>query len=278
MKRWTLIVSLVVVAVVGSAYLAFEAIVEKAIETLGPALTGTSVVLEDVDLSVFDGRGSVSGLVIGNPSGFKTKYAARLREVRVHLVPTSVLRQKLIIRDIYIDTPEINFEKKENTDNLEQILGHLQAALGGKGRGGDESTDPEALWNRLTDQKLQLDHFLMKNAQIHVSAKVLNGKTLDVPPVSIELEGLGTHPDGKSVAEVSAKVMRKVSSQVSAEVTRQMLTLGLGGEEEEEREPQARRRAEDGTKPGRQSESSDETRRSRRRRGSTEGDADVPHP
>ena len=92
-----------------------------------------------------------------------------------------------------------------------------------------EGNDAEAIWEQLLEQKVQIDHFLMKDAAVHASGGVLEGKRLDVPPLTIELEGLGTGPEGDSVARVSAKVMRRISSRVSLAVTERMLTLGLGG-------------------------------------------------
>ncbi|MGB5704396.1 MAG: AsmA family protein [Polyangiales bacterium] len=234
MTRAGIVVGIVVVLIgmAVAADLAFDLIVEKAVETIGPAITGTRVEIDDVDLSILDGQGSLQGLRIGNPRGFKTKYAFRLREVRVHLVPMSIFREKIVIRDIRIDEPNVNFEQKDGTNNLERILRHIQLALGGGGGGDEEAegNDAEAIWEQLLEQKVQIDHFLMKDAAVHASGGVLEGKRLDVPPLTIELEGLGTGPEGDSVARVSAKVMRRISSRVSLAVTERMLTLGLGGQ------------------------------------------------
>ena len=236
MVRAAIVVGIVVVLIgmAVAAELALDLFVEKAVETIGPAITGTRVELDDVDLSILDGRGSLQGLLIGNPRGFKTKYAFRLREVRVHLVPMSIFREKIVIHEIRIDEPDVNFEQKDGANNLERILMHIQSTLGGGGGGreGEEDAggnDAEAIWEQLTEQKIQIDHFLMKDAAVHASGGVLEGKRLDVPPLTIELEGLGKDPDGASVARVSAKVMRRISTRVSLEVTKRMLTLGLGG-------------------------------------------------
>lgn len=272
------IVAAIVAVLVGMLFAAdavLDVVVEKAIETLGPAITGTSVEIEDVDLSILGGEGSVAGLVIGNPRGFETKYAFRLREVGLHLVPLSLFGDKVVIRDIRIDSPDINFEQKDGANNLERILKHIRSVLGGSGGGGEdepekeaESKDPDAIWEQLTEQKVQIDHFLMKDAQVRASGRMLGDEGLEVPPITIELEGLGTGPDGESVAGVSAKVMRRISSRVSLAVTKQMLTLGLGGREDS---------AKGGTEPGAEdtadSKSSDATpeeetqgRKNRRRR------------
>ena len=263
MTRWGIVAAIVAV-LVGTLFAAdavLDVVVEKAIETLGPAITGTSVEIEDVDLSIFDGQGSVEGMVIGNPRGFETKYAFRLREVGVRLVPRSLFGEKVVIRDVHIDSPDINFEQKDGANNLDRILLHIRSVLGGSGGGGEdqtegeaESTEPDAIWEQLTEQKVQIDHFLMKDAQIYASGGGLEDERLDIPPLSIELEGLGTGPEGESVARVSAKVMRRVSTRVSLAVAERVLTLGLGG-----REDSAKGGTETGAKDAAGSKSSDGT-------------------
>ncbi len=245
MSRAGIVIGIVVVliGVVLAADLALDLIVEEAIETLGPAITGTSVELDDVDLSILDGTGSIEGLIIGNPRGFKTKHAFRLREIRVHLVPMTIFGDKIVLREIRIDEPSVNFEQKDGNNNLEGILRHMQSALGGSGDadGETDGNDTAAIWEQLTEQKVQIDHFLMKDAAVHASGFALEGKPLDVPPITVELEGLGTGSDGQSVARVSAKVMRHVANRVTLAVTKRMLTLGLGGRGESAKSERGRK-------------------------------------
>jgi hypothetical protein len=227
-------VLLVLAAVVMIAALSFDLIVEKAIETFGPVLTGTSVELEDVELSVFDGEGAVRGLVIGNPAGFETKYAFRVRDASVHLVPRSVFQEKIVIRSIRIKSSDVNFEAKDATSNLEQIVVHIEKRLGAGGESEDgaeapSADDAQALWTQLTEQKIQLDHFVMSDAQIHASGGAIGKMKPDMPPLDIELQGLGEGENAASVADVTAKVLRRVTSKTSAMVAARALTLGIAG-------------------------------------------------
>jgi hypothetical protein len=273
MTRAAIVIGIVAVLIGAflAADLALDLLVEEAVETVGPVITGTSVELEDVDLSILDGRGSLQGLIIGNPPGFETKYAFRLREVRVHLVPMSLFGDKIVIREIRIDEPKVSFEQKDGNNNLERILRHIQSSLGGTGGGsanGDaEESDTQAIWEQLTEQKVQIDHFLMKDAAVHASGGVLEGKSLEVPPLTIELEGIGSGPDGASVARVSAKVMRRISTRVSLAVTERMLTLGLGGRGESEKSKRGRKaNGDDEAKSAEPTPEDDGQRRHKRRR------------
>ena len=72
MTRAAIVIGIVAVLIGAflAADLALDLLVEEAVETVGPVITGTSVELEDVDLSILDGRGSLQGLGIGSgPEG-----------------------------------------------------------------------------------------------------------------------------------------------------------------------------------------------------------------
>lgn len=213
----------------GAGSVGLDFLVRHGIETVGPHVTGTKVEVDDVDLSIFNGRGSISGVVIGNPRGFESKYAFKLHQVRIHLVPRSLFGEKIVIREIYVDSPDVNYEKKEDTINLERLVKNIQANVG-SGTGGD--TDLGDLADQLTgSRKLQIDHFVLKNAKVRFHDQSLKGQRLGIPPLSLELHGLGTRPGGATVSEVSAKAMKKVSARVALAVTAQMLSLGMSQED-----------------------------------------------
>lgn len=230
-------------------YFGLDWIVEQAIETAGPALTGTTVEVDEVDLSIFDGRGTVRGVIIGNPSGFDSQHAFKLREARVHLAPLSVFREKTVIREIAINRPDIHFERKDGTSNLERISKHIQAKIGS---GKKADPDPEEpIWESLGNQKLQIDRFVLREARVHVHGEARHDESLDVPAVSIELTGLGASPDGTSIIRVAAKVMKRITMRVTLAVTKQALTFGQSEEHDEvdqaresARERRTRRREE----------------------------------
>ena len=55
-----------------------DRLVEAAIERVGPQVTGTSVLVSGVSISLKEGRGEISGLTIGNPDGFESPHALRI--------------------------------------------------------------------------------------------------------------------------------------------------------------------------------------------------------
>ena len=73
-------IGLVVLMIVGSVVVGIfiGPIIKTGVETLGPKITQVSIKVDAVDLSVLTGAAKVKGLIVGNPSGYKTAEAIKL--------------------------------------------------------------------------------------------------------------------------------------------------------------------------------------------------------
>lgn len=210
LKGFILALAALVLVLLATLYTRFDSLVEQGIETLGPSLTGTTVEVEEVSISPFSGRGSLRGMAVGNPRGSNAKYAFRLPEVHLRLVPLSVLRDKIIVREIVVESPLINYEKQGDTTNLERLTNSVQAAIGGSDA-----------------KRLQIDRFELHHARVRASGQVLDGRSIEVPTLSVKLTDLGKGPKGATVAEVSAEVIQTVKKRATAAVAKKIATLGL---------------------------------------------------
>src|SRR2546425_10219166 len=92
------LVALAVLAV----HLFLDSAVKRAVETIGPDLTKVQVKLESVNLSLLSGSGKLSGLVVGNPEGYKTPTAIRVGTASIALQPASLLSDKIIVQSINV--------------------------------------------------------------------------------------------------------------------------------------------------------------------------------
>jgi hypothetical protein len=75
----------------GAVSLSLGRIVKTAVEAAGPRLLGAPVTLDRVTISPWSGSGTLRGLVVGNPEGFKTASAIRVGSVEVSVKLTSLL-------------------------------------------------------------------------------------------------------------------------------------------------------------------------------------------
>ncbi|MDZ7827514.1 MAG: hypothetical protein U5R48_17645 [Gammaproteobacteria bacterium] len=101
------LIALIVIALVVVA-INLNGIVRSSVESVGPTYTGTTVTLEEVDLSLFSGEGELRGLVVGQPEGYEGEPAFRLASIRIALEPSSLLEDTILIRELVIDGAEIN--------------------------------------------------------------------------------------------------------------------------------------------------------------------------
>src|SRR5580704_10653715 len=78
-----IIAVLVVLVIVGLlvVFFSLNSIVKKAVETIGPKMTQTNVVLGAAEISPFSGSGKLSKLVVGNPQGYNTPFAIKMGSI-----------------------------------------------------------------------------------------------------------------------------------------------------------------------------------------------------
>ncbi|MEY4386237.1 MAG: hypothetical protein RLY20_1520, partial [Verrucomicrobiota bacterium] len=130
MKKWIVriaivVVVLLVVAVV-AAGLFLDSGIKKGVETFGPELTKVSIKLDSVKLSILSGSGSVKGLEVGNPTGYKAPIAIKLDNASLAISPGSLLSDKIVVKSIRIDGPVINVEGTPTKNNLTKILENVE--------------------------------------------------------------------------------------------------------------------------------------------------------
>jgi uncharacterized protein involved in outer membrane biogenesis len=226
-------IAVVIVLVLGvvAVCLSLDSAVKRGIETVGPMVTKVPVKLDSVSLSLLSGAGKIKGLLIGNPEGYKTPSAIQVGSASLELKPSSIFSDKVIIKSINVQAPEITFETDLKGNNLSKILSNLQAATGGSDNAGQTTSGKSA-------KKLQVDDFLISNAKVHVSVTALGSKSATVPLPEIHLTALGQGPEGITPAELTTLVLQaiekeavKASSTAVADLGKDAagLTKGLGG-------------------------------------------------
>ena len=115
---------IVLIALVIGIYLSLNIIVKKAITTAVPPITGTTVNVDDIDLSLLKGHISMTGFKIGNPGEFTTPSIFELGSIVVNFDPKSILTDKIIIKNIAINhttaSAEINKRGEINVMLIQQ--------------------------------------------------------------------------------------------------------------------------------------------------------------
>ena len=197
-------------------------IVKAGINTVGPKITQTTLTVNAVDVSMLSGSAAVKGLVIGNPSGYKAPNAISVGVAAVSVSPMSVLSDKIVVKSVRVEAPEITFEGNPlGKNNLKQIEDNVNATAASF---QSSSTNQTAKTNAKPGKKLEVDEFIITGAKVHLGT----GTTLPLP--EIRLTDLGKGPDGITPADLTKVVLGEVISGTLKAVAKDATNLGKGAE------------------------------------------------
>lgn len=227
---WGVVITLVVLIVVGvivaGAFLG--PIVKGGIDTFGPRITKVQVGVQEVHLSLLTGSASIKGLVVGNPDGYQSPQAISAGMIAVGVNPLSVLSDKIILRSIRLESPEITFEGSLRGNNLSQILDNVNSsAKTAAHNGGAVSTNT----NAAPSKKFEVDDFLITGAKVHVNLAELGGKEMTLPLPPIHLTNLGKNKDGITAADLSRSVLNAIVAATVKTVANAGTHLGKNAEQ-----------------------------------------------
>ncbi|MGA2280937.1 MAG: AsmA family protein [Verrucomicrobiota bacterium] len=212
------LVVLIVVAVIVAGFF-LGAIVKTGMETVGPKITQVSIKVDAVNLSLLTGSAGVKGLVVGNPEGYKTPQAISVGSAAVNVNPFSVLSDKIVIRSVRVEAPEITFEGNPfSGNNLSAIMKNVNAATK---NGGPAPTNTTAKAANKPAKKLEVDDFLIAGAKVN-----FNGVTLPLP--DIHLTNLGKDKDGITAADLTRRVLDAITTATIKAVANATTDIGKG--------------------------------------------------
>ena len=188
-------VALVVVAAAAicvSAALFLDSGIKRSVETLGPQLAKVDVKLDGVSVSLLSGTAKIRGLVVGNPAGYQTPHAIRVDTASLVLTPSSIFSDKVMIKSIRVESPDIYYETGLGGDNLRTIMKNISAS-----------------------KKLQVDDLIITGAKVNVSVKGIGGLAAPITLPDIHLTNLGQGPEGITGAELTKKVLSEITDAVA---------------------------------------------------------------
>jgi uncharacterized protein involved in outer membrane biogenesis len=203
-------VAVVLVLAVLAAGLFLDKAVKRGVETFGPKLTRSDVTLQSVSLSLFSGSGTVKGLVVGNPQGFKTPSAIRIGTVSLSLKPLSLLSDKIVVKSINFQGAEITFETDLRGNNLKKILANMQEATRGGAKEPAKPQEPAQPKRTKPAKPLQVDELVISGGKVNVSVTALGGQSATIPLPEVHLQALGTGPEGITQGELVKKVLEAI--------------------------------------------------------------------
>jgi uncharacterized protein involved in outer membrane biogenesis len=201
-----LLVLIAVVIIVAGFFLGN--IVKKGIEVVGPEITKVPVKLDAVNLSILTGSAKVKGLVIGNPQGYKSPDAISIGTASVGVNPLSIFSDKIVVRSVHIESPEITFEGGLGGNNLSTILDNVNATAQS---GGPTSTNKTSVSQKpKSGKKIEVEDLLITGAKVRVLLTNLGDKQMTLALPEIHLTDLGQGGDGLTATDLTQRILSSI--------------------------------------------------------------------
>jgi hypothetical protein len=200
------VVALLLIVVGAVFFLAsnLDSLVKSAIEDVGSKVAGVKVSVSSVSIKITEGKGTISGLTVANPKGFKTPNAFSLGSVTVGIDTSSVTKNPVVIKEISVAAPQVTYEMGDGGSNIDVIQKNVQAFTGG----GSQAKSEPAKGGEET--KLIIDLLQLTGGKLTL-ATPLPGGTASADLPDIKLTGIGRSGNGASAAEVASKVLNAIS-------------------------------------------------------------------
>lgn len=214
----TLILFIVVIIAAVSYYLLtnLDALVKAGIEKYGSEVTHTAVRVDQVQIKLTDGAGTIKGLTIANPEGFETDFIFSLGEVTTEIDLESLKQEPYIINEVTVREPqvvvEVNANKKTNLNELKKTL------MGGTTKKSTTSNTADAQNGSNTQApRIIIRRLIFSKGNIQVLVKPLNNKKYTLKLSSINMKNLGGKK-GATPTELSKEIINRLIDQAKKDV------------------------------------------------------------
>ena len=186
-------------------YTNLDAIVKREIENYGSQLTGTTVWVESVSISPTDGKGTLRGLHIANPSGFSSEDAFSLAEITLDLDPSTITGSPIVVENVIVRAPVIHYEMNDRGGSN---IGTIKSNVGSSGGdSSDSSSSGETL--------LSVRRFSFEGGELKANTNILLGKPIEVKLPALSMSGLKGSPSAvgeKILSAYLAKILFVVAT------------------------------------------------------------------
>jgi hypothetical protein len=212
------ILGLFVVVLLGVS-LTLDSIIRSGVETVAPRVTGTSITLADVDISLISSRAGLNGFVIGNPEGFESESAFKLGKVEVDIDAGTIMDDVIKIESILIDGAEITWEGWAG-DNHKKIMENVDTFTASDDK-SEKKTEP--VKKAEPGKKIIIKDFKFQNSSIIF---FLGGKQiakLEYP--DLHLTDIGGKEGGQSIGETVIQSYDQIFASLGSSITKNKTML-----------------------------------------------------
>ncbi len=214
MKKRYIFLSVLVLIIAGVYFFApsLESIVQKIVHKYGSEITGTDVNLKGFKLGLANGEGNISEITVGNPKDYSAKNIFELGNIYVKVDIKSLTSDTIIIEDIEVSKPIINYEMLSLTrNNISDIQENIKknTAKSSSEKKTEEPKDKDSA----SSKKVVIKKLSIKEGEIN--ALVGKEEAVSVKLPTITMTNIGEDKKGESITTTISKILGKILSSAS---------------------------------------------------------------
>jgi len=229
MKAIKIIVGILIVLVIAVSGVLFfgltkiNEIVEEAIETVGSDTLQAAVNVDAVDIILLEGRGSVKGFSIANPTGFSNNNIISVGDVGLQIDIGSITKDVKVIKEVYIDSIALRAEQKNITDtNIQALINNLKSS-------SNTSTTQATSADKKSadsDVRLMIESLRIGDSSIDLETEKFGGRTISLPGYT--QNNIGDKTTGLTPEQISQAIMDSVLTRAKQSVKKELEGLLKG--------------------------------------------------
>jgi hypothetical protein len=173
---------------------------KMAIEHFGPALTGTTVSVDSVQVSLRSGRGAIRGLELGSPPGFGSRRSARVGEIRFDVDPATVTSSVTVVHEIVVDAPVITYERGGKALNLDMVRERIEAYV----------KRDLGFTHKFVVERLEI-----RGARVLMTNAALKGQGITFELPEIKVADVGKRQGGITASELAVMVVNLLQVRIA---------------------------------------------------------------
>lgn len=207
------LIALLIVVIIGVVLFVLSnlnQIVKETVETVGPEVTQTSVLLDRVNIEITEGKGELNDFVIGNPAGFSSEHLLKWDTIHLQIDPASVTSDVVVIKNFTIEGVNIIAEQKGYSTNLQSLLETLDS-----GSSAPKEEKPSQS-GEAADVRLMMERVRFADNSIDFVTEKYGSYSLPLP--SFELTNIGDKTTGLTPEELGIAILKPLIKQAKQAV------------------------------------------------------------
>ncbi len=186
-----------------------DGIVKNVIESVGSEVTGTRVQVASVKIDLAEGKGSIKGLSIANPSNYPSGAALSFAELTLQLELASLSGEAIVISQVIVDGTAINYVGRGQDSNLKTILNNIETASGSDTDGGG----PDEAGAEGEDTLLIIDSFRFTNSNMALEVEGVPELSSSISIPDVVASNVGRAKGGVTPAEAAQEIIEPLLDQ-----------------------------------------------------------------